>query len=904
MNILIARTNTSQANRPAPAGRIAWAGVAGLGGVFLATGLLVFLGAATARAAASWYVAPTGSDSASCGTLAQPCATLQYTFNKTAAGDTVFVATGTYIGSGDQVALIDHALTLSGGWNSSFTTQAGSSTVDGQNARRGVTIGDDAPTSFERFTVQNGLATSGAYTSGAGIAAGAGSPVTLTDVTLQNNTSVGGGTGLLAESSVTITRGLVQGNTCSGVCYGAGVSTGGSARVDGTSFINNTGADRGGALDVFMDLVILNASFTGNNASGFGGAVYVNQSVLLTDTVFTSNSTNYQGGALYSFGHAHLTRPIVEGNTAFDEGGGLAFNATATVVDGRVALNVSQIAAGGGIASAGAITLTRTDLLTNTAVTRGGGITARAGLTMVGGTVRANAADQGGGIALGYSTGSSIQGATIVNNAADQQGGGILIASTVLTASTPVSLDNNVIAANSATSQGAELALFGPGAAAITGRHNTFSARTAGAGTGVTLANGASGDSLNLTNAIFAGYSVGVQAGAQSATASLTGVLWSSVTQPTQTSNSAITVSGAVTGAASFVNSAGYDFHIADGSAAYNQGVATALTTDIDGETRPLYGVADLGADELNLATDLALTKRVSPANAAPGDAITYTLTYTNVGTRVGYAPIITDVVPTASLTNIAFTSSGAAITATPGLTYTWSVANLAPGAGGTITITADVRDPIATPLTVNNSATIESWVGDPTLGNNTGSAALAVNAPIAGLAAQSTSPQPPGTPVFFTATVTAGTNVTYAWSFGNGGTATGATPNRTYAAIGVYTAVVTATNPLGSSSVSIPVTIADTPISGLAITGPLTPSINTPTAYAASATTGSNLLFAWSTDHGQSGSGSPISLTFPTLGSHTITVTATNTTGSQTVQHFVTVVPVQLYLTLIARFY
>jgi hypothetical protein len=51
---------------------------------------------------------------------------------------------------------------------------------------------------------------------------------------------------------------------------------------------------------------------------------------------------------------------------------------------------------------------------------------------------------------------------------------------------------------------------------------------------------------------------------------------------------------------------------------------------------------------------------------------------------------------------------------------------------------------------------------------------------------------------VAFTAVITAGTNVSYTWDFGDGESATGQTTTHTYDALGVYTVSVTATNPLG----------------------------------------------------------------------------------------------------------
>ena len=55
------------------------------------------------------------------------------------------------------------------------------------------------------------------------------------------------------------------------------------------------------------------------------------------------------------------------------------------------------------------------------------------------------------------------------------------------------------------------------------------------------------------------------------------------------------------------------------------------------------------------------------------------------------------------------------------------------------------------------------------------------------------------GNVTHLTATLSAGTNVTYAWNFGDGVLGSGATTSHVYPAVGTYTATVTATNNVGS---------------------------------------------------------------------------------------------------------
>jgi PKD repeat protein len=70
-----------------------------------------------------------------------------------------------------------------------------------------------------------------------------------------------------------------------------------------------------------------------------------------------------------------------------------------------------------------------------------------------------------------------------------------------------------------------------------------------------------------------------------------------------------------------------------------------------------------------------------------------------------------------------------------------------------------------------------------------------ATDAPIVGLAAFNSSPTISGDATLFTATITAGTNVSYTWNFGDNSAGTGITTTHTYTRGRVYVATVTASN-------------------------------------------------------------------------------------------------------------
>jgi PKD repeat protein len=70
---------------------------------------------------------------------------------------------------------------------------------------------------------------------------------------------------------------------------------------------------------------------------------------------------------------------------------------------------------------------------------------------------------------------------------------------------------------------------------------------------------------------------------------------------------------------------------------------------------------------------------------------------------------------------------------------------------------------------------------------------------------------------VGFTATVAAGTNVSFVWSFGDGNAGAGANVSHGYVAAGVYTAVVTATNSAGVAVLALPVTVTE-PVASISL--------------------------------------------------------------------------------------
>ena len=131
---------------------------------------------------------------------------------KAAGGDTVFVAEGLYVApSGNEVVRVDRDVTLSGGWDSTFSAQIATSTVDGEYNGSSGNIGfktehqwGEAVT-IDRFVIQNCF---GVYSAGVFLDGGGGTTV-ITNTTIWKNH--GTGIGVLNYNFLTLTNVTITG---------------------------------------------------------------------------------------------------------------------------------------------------------------------------------------------------------------------------------------------------------------------------------------------------------------------------------------------------------------------------------------------------------------------------------------------------------------------------------------------------------------------------------------------------------------------------------------------------------------------------------------------------------------------------------------------------------------------
>ena len=148
------------------------------------------------------------------------------------------------------------------------------------------------------------------------------------------------------------------------------------------------------------------------------------------------------------------------------------------------------------------------------------------------------------------------------------------------------------------------------------------------------------------------------------------------------------------------------------------QGGATPIFTGYQSAAAGGNSGIDIGSP--GPSSNVIINKAVNAGVVAPGDTITYTLTFTNSGGYTAGGVVITDLVPI-TVTNVKVISSGVNITQTNvGVYfYTWSTQDLDTGMGGVITITGTIDPNLAGGEIFTNTATITTSTFDTNTANN-----------------------------------------------------------------------------------------------------------------------------------------------------------------------------------------
>ena len=176
--------------------------------------------------------------------------------------------------------------------------------------------------------------------------------------------------------------------------------------------------------------------------------------------------------------------------------------------------------------------------------------------------------------------------------------------------------------------------------------------------------------------------------------------------------------------------------------------------------------------------------------------------------------------------------------------------------------------------------------------------ARLAVTAtvPVTGLVADNSSPTALGAPTVFTATVAAGSPVTYTWDFGDDAAAVTTTLSvisHTYAAAGAYTATVTAANSVSAVSATTAVRLA-VAIGDLQLTSDSPTALGQPTRFTATISSSNSVSYTWDFGDGSAVTTTTvpvISHTYAAAGTYTALIIAANSVSAPTATTTVEVV-------------
>ncbi|MGB9754582.1 fibronectin type III domain-containing protein [Roseiflexus castenholzii] len=563
------------------------------------------------------YVAPSGSDTPTCGSASQPCATLEAGLERIVhpatgryAGE-IRLAAGTYTyPSNRAVAFIWRrgVVTIRGGystgdWNTSNPT-ANVTILDGENVRRGIWMTNstfDAAqcvVTIEGLTVTRGRARSD-DPSGGGILNDS-CTLTLRNVTITNSvargqdntnanpaTSPGSGGGLSIRgvpgnpAVATLENVVISSNQAIGGNDSASASRGGLASGGGLFAINA----RVRAVHLRVENNIARAGDAPGSAGVTGGIQFADG---LGGGIFFALMP------LFELDRAQVLNNRAEGGDAGNQGG---------------------LGLGGGIKielSAGSIT---------NSVIRGN--SAKGGAGANGG------AGHGGGI---FSTGStvtienvqvlqnSVQGVNGSTVGGNGGGGGIYLITTPGASST-VTASNIVIAGNSAQA-GNGAAPTGGGLdcadTQLTLRHatianNVLQGSVAGLGPSIRMVGTSSsaGCGGEISNSIIANHSGSpIYASSSIKPFTVARVLFFNNGSPNITveGSAPVTEQNSFSGNPQFVSpdAPNFDYHIQAGSAARDQALNSTTAGDIDGQARPFGAASDVGADEYS--TEIPLT--------------------------------------------------------------------------------------------------------------------------------------------------------------------------------------------------------------------------------------------------------------------------------------------------------
>jgi predicted outer membrane repeat protein len=296
--------------------------------------LIIILGLCVQAETAVLYVDITNNSGTKNGSSwATAYSSIQDAVDAASSGDEIWVAAGTYTGTGDYVVEMAEDVDLYGGFAGTETQQeqpnwiSNPTTIDGADTRRGL-LGAHG-SRLDGFTVTRG----GNFMDGGGMYVGGELLnevfMSIVNCTFVNNYTINGGAiynlyGDIELINCTFTQnGALQG--------GAVYNINSYSTITGCTFNENLSSNYGGAIyNVSTYAEISDCYFIGNsvgyiNASKGGGLYSKYSRETITNCVFRDNETDGFGGGFYSLGSygATIVNCSFSGNQAGDQGGGI-----------------------------------------------------------------------------------------------------------------------------------------------------------------------------------------------------------------------------------------------------------------------------------------------------------------------------------------------------------------------------------------------------------------------------------------------------------------------------------------------------------------------------------------------------------------------------------------------------
>ncbi len=264
------------------------------------------------------YVATSGSDALNnCLVMGTPCRTIAYALSQAASGDTIRVASGTYL---EHDVTLNKNVTLRGGYTTAnwavSNPTANPTIIDAQQQGRVIYLFSNS--TVEGFTLQNG-STAGA---GGGIYVySLGTPSLRLNRIVSNTTAAQGGGIYIGIGAPLIQQNVIVGNVAGS--RGGGIANYmGVPNIERNTLALNAAQQGGGFSNYSGNSTLVNNLVYSNTASADGGGIYVlNGNPSLWHNTLYDNLASQGGGILVAGGNPQIRNTIVAHNAATTGGG-------------------------------------------------------------------------------------------------------------------------------------------------------------------------------------------------------------------------------------------------------------------------------------------------------------------------------------------------------------------------------------------------------------------------------------------------------------------------------------------------------------------------------------------------------------------------------------------------------